>query len=92
MSKNFLCFSLQALHQVLQPILEPDFQEHSYGFRPKRNAHGAVTESLKKVIKTEVSNWFLGLNCFKSLYMIINRSNDFNRLQKGVFKVPNSVL
>jgi RNA-directed DNA polymerase len=39
----------QALHQVLQPIFEPDFQEHSYGFRPKRNAHGAVTQSLKNI-------------------------------------------
>ena len=31
----------QALHQVLQPIFEPDFQKHSYGFRPNRNAHQA---------------------------------------------------
>ena len=28
----------QALHQVLQPIFELDFQQHSYGFRPNRNA------------------------------------------------------
>ena len=32
----------QALHQVLQPIFEPDFQKHSYGFLPKRNAHQAI--------------------------------------------------
>ncbi len=36
----------QALHQVLQPIFEPDFQQHSYGFRPKRNAHQAIAQSL----------------------------------------------
>ena len=24
----------QAMHQVLQPVFEPDFQQHSYGFRP----------------------------------------------------------
>lgn len=36
----------QALHQVLQPIFEADFQNYSYGFRPKRNAHQAITQSL----------------------------------------------
>jgi len=39
----------QALHQVLQPIFETDFQEHSYGFRPKRNAHGAIAQSLANI-------------------------------------------
>jgi group II intron reverse transcriptase/maturase len=39
----------QALHQVLQPIFEPDFQEHSYGFRPKRNAHQAIKQSLNNI-------------------------------------------
>ena len=32
----------QALLQVLQPILDPTFSHHSYGFRPGRSAHGAV--------------------------------------------------
>ena len=32
----------QALLQVLQPILDPGFSEHSYGFRPGRRAHDAV--------------------------------------------------
>jgi Group II intron, maturase-specific domain/Reverse transcriptase (RNA-dependent DNA polymerase) len=32
----------QALLQVLQPILDPTFSEHSYGFRPGRSAHDAV--------------------------------------------------
>jgi len=39
----------QALHQVLQPIFEPDFQKHSYGFRPNRNAHQAITQSLENI-------------------------------------------
>jgi len=29
----------QALHQVMQPLFEPEFSESSYGFRPGRNAH-----------------------------------------------------
>ena len=32
----------QALHQVMSPVWEPDFSEHSYGFRPGRGAHEAV--------------------------------------------------
>jgi len=32
----------QALLQVLQPMLDPTFSEHSYGFRPGRRAHDAV--------------------------------------------------
>ena len=32
----------QALLQVLQPILDPTFSTHSYGFRPGRSAHDAV--------------------------------------------------
>jgi group II intron reverse transcriptase/maturase len=32
----------QALLQILQPILDPTFSEHSYGFRPGRRAHDAV--------------------------------------------------
>ena len=39
----------QALHQVLQPVFEPDFQKHSYGFRPNRNAHQAVAQSLENI-------------------------------------------
>jgi hypothetical protein len=32
----------QSLLQVLQPILDPTFSPHSYGFRPGRSAHQAV--------------------------------------------------
>ncbi len=32
----------QALLQVLQPIIDPTFSEHSYGFRPGRRAHDAL--------------------------------------------------
>ncbi len=39
----------QALHQVMQPIFEVDFQVHSYGFRPNRNAHQAITQSLENI-------------------------------------------
>lgn len=32
----------QALLQVLQPLIDPSFSEHSHGFRPGRQAHDAV--------------------------------------------------
>lgn len=32
----------QAIAQVLVPIYEPKFSDHSYGFRPGRNAHQAL--------------------------------------------------
>jgi len=39
----------QALHRQLSPIFEQDFQRHSYGFRPNRNAHQAVTQALENI-------------------------------------------
>jgi RNA-directed DNA polymerase len=35
-------FIQQAALQVLTPIFEPQFSEHSYGFRPGRSAHEAI--------------------------------------------------
>jgi len=35
-------FIQQALLQVLQPLIDPGFSQHSYGFRPGRRAHGAI--------------------------------------------------
>ncbi len=35
----------QALLQVLQPLIDPTFSEHSYGFRPGRRAHDAVRQA-----------------------------------------------
>jgi RNA-directed DNA polymerase len=29
---------------VMQPLFEKDFQQYSYGFRPRRNANQAVTK------------------------------------------------
>lgn len=40
----------QAITQVLQPLIDPDFSDHSHGFRPNRSAHDAV-KSVQKGIK-----------------------------------------
>ena len=39
----------QALLQVLQPLIDPTFSEHSHGFRPGRRAHDAVKAARKYV-------------------------------------------
>jgi group II intron reverse transcriptase/maturase len=54
-----------AVKIVIEPIFEADFQDNSYGFRPKRNAHQAV-EDVKKhlfkgktdVIDADISKYF----------------------------------
>lgn len=35
----------QSILQVLQPMFDPTFSQHSHGFRPERSAHGAVCEA-----------------------------------------------
>lgn len=39
----------QAALQVLQPLLDPTFSEHSHGFRPGRRAHDAVLAAQRHV-------------------------------------------
>ncbi len=39
----------QAILQVLEPILDPTFSESSYGFRPRRSAHQALTKASEYV-------------------------------------------
>lgn len=42
-------FIQQALLQVLQPMFDPSFSQHSHGFRPGRRAHDAVREAQRFV-------------------------------------------
>jgi RNA-directed DNA polymerase len=39
----------QAMLQVLEPILDPAFSPHSYGFRPRRGAHDALAAARQYV-------------------------------------------
>ena len=41
----------QAVLQRLQPLWDPTFSEHSYGFRPGRSAHQAVAQAQAYVIE-----------------------------------------
>jgi RNA-directed DNA polymerase len=42
-----------ALKLILEPIFEADFQEGSYGYRPKRNPHAALHRVAEAVIKNK---------------------------------------
>ncbi|MGH7254686.1 MAG: group II intron reverse transcriptase/maturase [Nitrospirales bacterium] len=42
-------FLQQAILQVLQPRFDPTFSEHSYGFRPGRRAHDAVSAAQRYI-------------------------------------------
>lgn len=53
----------QALHQVLSPIFDVDFSEHSYGFRPGRHARQAVQQARQYV--SEGRRWVVDLDLEK---------------------------
>ncbi len=42
-----------ALKLIIEPIFEADFQEGSYGYRPKRNPHEAVNRVAEAVVKNK---------------------------------------
>ena len=59
----------QALLQVLQPEFDPEFSEHSYGFRPGRNAWQAVQRAQGYI--REGHRWVVDLDLEKVLGSLI---------------------
>lgn len=53
----------QALHQVMSPVFEAGFSEHSYGFRPGRGAWDAVRRAREYV--REGKRWVVDLDIEK---------------------------
>ena len=49
----------QALHQVLQPLFDPEFSESSYGFRPGRNAIRRCKRRRATLPKASDGSWIL---------------------------------
>jgi RNA-directed DNA polymerase len=73
----------QALHQVLQPLFEPEFSESSYGFRPGRNAHQAVeaaqsyvAEGKRWVVDFDLEKFFDRVNHDVLLARVARRVKD----------------
>ncbi len=56
-------FIQQLLLQVMTPIYEPQFSEHSYGFRPGRSAHDAVAAAQEHA--REGRDWVVDIDIAK---------------------------
>lgn len=50
----------QAVSQVLSPIFEAEFSDHSYGYRPQRSAHDAVRAASRYVM--EGKTWVVDID------------------------------
>jgi len=59
-----------AMKGLLEPLLDPEFSEHNYGFRPARNQRQAV-EAAKKIVKERG----------KEIVVDIDLSRFFDRIQ-----------
>ena len=73
----------QALHQVLSPILEPTFSDHSYGFRPGRSAHQAVktmqrhiNDGYRWVVDLDLARFFDRVNHDVLMSLLARRITD----------------
>jgi RNA-directed DNA polymerase len=73
----------QAIAQVLQPIFEKEFSEHSYGFRPSRSAHHAITkaceyinEGYRFVVDIDLEKFFDRVNHDILMHLISKRISD----------------
>lgn len=73
----------QALLHVLQPLIDPTFSEHSYGFRPGRRAHDAVLAAQRyvqqgrhTVVDVDLSKFFDRVNHDILIDRLRKRVND----------------
>lgn len=71
----------QALLQVLQPQFEPEFSEHSYGFRPGRNAWQAVQQAQGYI--REGRRWVVDLDLEK-FFDRVNHDILMSRLSRKI--------
>ena len=86
-----------ALLLVLQPIFEADFDDGSFGYRPKRSAHDALDAIRKalwqgkhEVIDADLSGYFDTINHAGLLRLVARRVSDGSvlRLVKLFLKAP----
>ncbi|MDA6082624.1 reverse transcriptase domain-containing protein, partial [Escherichia coli] len=76
-------FIQQAIAQVLTPLFDPSFSEHSYGFRPNRRGHDAVrkareyiSEGYRWVIDMDLEKFFDKVNHDKLMGILASRIQD----------------
>jgi RNA-directed DNA polymerase len=74
-------FIQQALLQVLEPIWDPTFSEHSYAFRPERSAHQAVAEAQAYI--AEGRSWVVDID-LERFFDQVNHDRLMGRLAKRI--------
>ena len=70
----------QACKMVIEPIFEANFQDNSYGFRPKRSAQQAVTV----VKKTLITGWWVVDADIQGYFDTINHSMLMSLLKRRI--------
>lgn len=71
----------QAIAQVLSPIYEQQFSEHSYGFRPHRSAHQALKKASEHV---ESGNKVVVDLDLKNFFDVVNHNRLMHRLAETI--------
>lgn len=86
----------QAIAQVLTPIYEPQFSDHSYGFRPRRNAHQAlkkcrdyITAGYGYAVDLDLEKFFDKVNHSK-LIEVLSRTIKDGRVVSLIHKYLNA--
>lgn len=72
----------QAIAQILTPIYEPVFSEHSYGFRPARSAHDAI-RAVQRESKEKRRKWVVDCD-LKAFFDTVNHDVLMNRLERRI--------
>jgi RNA-directed DNA polymerase len=73
----------QGISQILTPIYEPKFSDHSYGFRPSRNAHQAlikcreyIQKGYKYAVDMDLEKFFDRVNHSKLIELLSRKIKD----------------
>lgn len=73
----------QGISQILTPIYEPEFSDHSYGVRPRRNAHQGlikcreyIQKGYKYAVVMDLEKFFDTVNHSKLIELLSHKIND----------------
>ena len=93
----------QCIKQVMEPICEAKFSEHSYGFRPNRSVENAIAETYQRlqksnlhyVVEFDIKGFFDNVNHQKLLHQIYSlgiRDDILRSKIKRILKAPIKML
>lgn len=97
----------QCIKQVIEPICEAKFSEHSYGFRPNRSVEHAIAETYQRLqrsklhfaVEFDIKGFFDNVNHQKLLHQIYamgiqdeTLKSKIKRILKAPVKMPNGIL